>query len=158
MIIASQKAPGKPKKPICLRPSAQEGQYIRYRLNLSGEKLAGISLRLGLHPTCTHKVISGQRRSRRIEAEIARILGKADWNDVVLEARSEVQKKPVEVILEERRQAHEEKTKVQKGAFVRHREQNFEEVDRRAREVVAEEERGKQERKLERVARRRAPA
>jgi len=104
LIITPQKAPGKPKKPICLRPSAQEGQYIRYRLNLSGEKLAGVSLRLGLHPTCTHKVISGQRRSKRIESEIARILGKANWNEVVLEARSEVQKKPVSVILQEMEQ------------------------------------------------------
>ena len=55
-------------------------------------------------------VVSGHRRSARIEAEIARILGKASWNEVVLEARSEVQKKPVAVILremEQRRKARE---------------------------------------------------
>jgi len=46
-------------------------------------------------------VIYGKRSSTRIESEIARILGKADWNDVVLEARSEVQKKPVDVIVRE---------------------------------------------------------
>ena len=55
-----------------------------------------------VHHSTIYNVIRGQRSSRRIESEIARILGKADWNEVVLEARSEVQKKPVSVILQER--------------------------------------------------------
>jgi len=99
--IASPRASGKPNMPYRLRPSVQEGQYIRYRLNLSGKKLTEISQGLGLHRDNTHKVICGLRRSVRIESEIARILGKADWNEVVLEARSEVQGKPVEVIVQE---------------------------------------------------------
>jgi len=110
LIITPQKAPGKPNMPYRFRPSVQEGQYIRYRLNLSGKKLVEISRKLGLHPTCTRKVVCGLRRSSRIEAEVARILGKASWNEVVLEARSEIQKKPVNVIIQEMEQkAHNRK-------------------------------------------------
>jgi Zn-dependent oligopeptidase len=36
-----------------------------------------------------------------VEAEIARILGKNDWNEVVLEARSAVTGKPVNELVEE---------------------------------------------------------
>ena len=111
MSIAPKKASGKPITPIRLRPSVQEGQYIRYRLNLSGKKLVEISRKLGLHHTNTHKVICGFRRSFRIESEIARILGKADWNEVVLEARSEVQKKPISVILQETEQKTQSRRK-----------------------------------------------
>jgi hypothetical protein len=37
-----------------------------------------------------HKVLFGYRRSRKVESEISRILGKKDWNAVVMEARSAV--------------------------------------------------------------------
>jgi len=97
-------ASGKPILPNRYKPTQQEGQYIRYRLRLAGRKLVDISRKLELHDSSTRKVILGQRRSSRIESEIARILGKASWNDVVLEARSEVQKKPVKVILQEMKQ------------------------------------------------------
>jgi Zn-dependent oligopeptidase len=36
-----------------------------------------------------------------VEAEIARILGKSDWNEVVLEARSAVTGKPVTELVDE---------------------------------------------------------
>ena len=101
MSIAPPRASGKPKMPIRCRPSQQEGLHIRYKLNLAGKKLVEISRGLGIHDTSTRKVVFGLRSSARIESEIARILGKADWNDVVLEARSEVQKKPVEAIVRE---------------------------------------------------------
>ena len=32
-------------------------------------------------------VVAGRRRSRKVEAEIARLLGRSDWNEVVIEAR-----------------------------------------------------------------------
>jgi hypothetical protein len=78
--------------------------YIKYRLAFAGEKLVEISRKIGLHHSTAYHVIHGRRRSLRIEAEIARILGKASWNDVVLEARSEVQGKPVKVVLREMEQ------------------------------------------------------
>jgi len=59
-------------------------------------------------------VIYGKRLSARIESEIANILGKASWNDVVLEARSEVQKKPVELILREMEQRKDAANKASK--------------------------------------------
>jgi hypothetical protein len=82
----------------------QEGQYIKYRTNLAGIKLVTIARKLKLDRSAVSRVIYGKRRSSRIETEIARILGKASWNDVVLEARSEVQKKPVKIILQEMEQ------------------------------------------------------
>jgi len=77
-------ASSKPKPPIRCRPTLQEGQYIRYRLKLAGNNLVDISRKLLLHDTNARKVIIGIRRSARIESEIAKILGKASWNDVVL--------------------------------------------------------------------------
>jgi hypothetical protein len=74
---------------------------IQYRLKAGGEKFVGISRRLGLSFQLVANVVLGNRRSARVEAEIARILGKADWNEVVLEARSAVTGKPVQAIIEE---------------------------------------------------------
>jgi len=94
-------ASGKPKTPIRLKPLHREGLQILYRvksLGLSSNKLAQT---LNVHPSSISRVVHGKCRSARIESEIARILGKESWNDVVLEARSEVQKKPVKVIKQE---------------------------------------------------------
>jgi len=115
--IAPVKASGKPKMLIRYKPTKREGRYIQYRLRLSGETFASIARKLNLHKSTPDRIIYGQRRSARIEAEIARILGKADWNEVVLEARSEVQKKPVKVILEEMRRAREERRENQRAAL-----------------------------------------
>jgi hypothetical protein len=92
---------GKPKKPMRYNPTPQEGRYIQYRLCLAGKKAITISRKLGLHNSTVYNVIYGKRSSARIESEIIKIFGKADWNEVVLEARSEVQKKPVEAIVRE---------------------------------------------------------
>jgi len=108
-------ASGKPIMPIRYRPSPQEGQCIRYRLRLAGKKLVDVSRKFELHDTITGKIIYGKRRSARIESEIARILGKASWNDVVLEARSEVQKKPVKVILQEMEEKKQVASKTSRG-------------------------------------------
>ena len=101
MSLSPSKASGKPKTPIRYRPTQQEGKNIRYKLSLAGIKLSAVARTLSADRSTVSKVTRGLRRSARIESEIARILGKESWNDVVLEARSEVQKKPVEVIKQE---------------------------------------------------------
>ena len=101
MSLPSSKASGKPITPIRYRPTTQEGLYIRYKIYLTGINLTTIAKTLKVDATAVSKVTRGKRRSARIESEIARILGKESWNDVVLEARSEVQKKPVKVIKQE---------------------------------------------------------
>ena len=91
-----------------LRPTYSEGRYIRARTFLRGISIKKIADGLGVSSVSVHRTIYGKIRSANTEKEIARILGKADWNEVVLEARSEVQKKPVEVILNEMRQREQE--------------------------------------------------
>jgi Zn-dependent oligopeptidase len=110
-------------------PTKQEGLYIQYRLKSLGKKLANISQGLSLNNSTFYNVIYGKRRSARIEAEIARILGKASWNDVVLEARSEVQKKPVAVILREMEQKARERSKADKERMARYIAENSERAD-----------------------------
>jgi len=84
-----------------LRPVYNEGRYIKAQTFLQGISLKKIADNLGVSRASMHCVVYGRRRSKRIEAEIARVLGKASWNDVVLEARSEIQKKPVKTIIQE---------------------------------------------------------
>jgi hypothetical protein len=93
-----------------LRPVYNEGRCIRAHIFVQGFSLKKIADNLGVSRVSTHCVVYGKRRSVRIESEIARILGKKSWNEVVLEARSEVQKKPVSVILQEM----EQKTQVRR--------------------------------------------
>lgn len=117
MSIASIKASGKPNKPTRLKPLHKEGLRILFKVKDSGSSFTHLARSLNLHSSNVSNVVSGRRRSARIEAEIARILGKADWNEVVLEARSEVQKKPVKAILDEMRRAREERIKAQREAL-----------------------------------------
>jgi len=120
LILTPNKASGKPKKPTRYRPSPQEGHYIRYKTSLAGTRLATIARNLNTDRSTVSKVVRGLRRSVRIEAEIARILGKADWNEVVLEARSEIQKKPIKVILEEMRRTREGRLRTAKEKLGEH--------------------------------------
>lgn len=69
------------------RPTKTEGCRIQYLLKLAGVSYKQIGIRLGVSGELVLNVVTGRRRSRRVEAEIARILGKAEWNDVVIEAR-----------------------------------------------------------------------
>ena len=109
MSLPHQRVLYKEKLPstIRLRPDINEGRYIRSLAVLRGLSLKKITNSLGVSRVSVHCVIYGKRRSARIESKIAEILGKESWNDVVLEARSEVQKKPVEVILQEMNQRQE---------------------------------------------------
>jgi len=97
-------ASGKPKKPVRFRPCRREGLNIQYRLKDSNVSLSQVARDLCVDPSIVTRVLFGLRHSARIEAEIARLLGKPGWNEVVLEARSEVQGKPVSVILKEMEQ------------------------------------------------------
>lgn len=70
-----------------LHPTMQEGHYIKYFLKLKGFSLSAIGCRVRIKGETVLNVVCGRRRSRRVEAEIARVLGKANWNEVVAEAR-----------------------------------------------------------------------
>jgi len=103
-----------------LRPSGQEGLYIQYLLKATGQKFINLAREIRVSPRFIPLVVFGHRRSARIESEIAKILGHSSWNDVVLEARSEIQKKPVEVIVREMKQKHDAKTKAVKENMAAH--------------------------------------
>jgi len=118
--LSPSMASGKPNMPIRYRPSPQEGKYIRYKISLAGIGLAVIARTLKADRSTVSKVTRGLRRSARIESEIAKILGKASWNDVVLEARSEIQKKPVGVIVREMEQKRAAKIKAVESDMAAH--------------------------------------
>lgn len=69
------------------RPTYQEGFYIQYRLGLQGMSLQAVADKCSVSGFSVSYVIAGLCRSRRVEAEIARILDKESWDDVVIEAR-----------------------------------------------------------------------
>ena len=147
MNLTHRTASGKPIMPSRLRPTRQEGLYIQYRLKSLGKKLTNISRDLNLNNSTFYNVIYGKRCSARIEAEIARILGKANWSEVVLEARSEVQKKPVKVIL---REMEQEKREIMKGPITLEQMQAsrdwgpyLKQMRKEAAEAQAEQERAK---------------
>jgi hypothetical protein len=130
-------APGKPTMPDRYRPTPKEGLHIKYKLHLTGKNIIEIPIKMGLHYSNVYHVISGRRHSARIEAEIARILGKADWNEVVLEARSEVLKKPVAVILREMEREREKKTMLESrdwGPWLKAEKEQLPEMRKRDRE------------------------
>ena len=74
-------------KSVRLRPTKDEGFYIKYLLSLNSFSLTMLAINLQVSPVDTHNVVFGQRRSQKIETEIARVLGKNDWNELVTEAR-----------------------------------------------------------------------
>jgi hypothetical protein len=117
------------KEAVRLRPNRDEGLTIQYHLKRKRFSFVNIGESLKKSPQTVANVVSGRRRSARIEAEIARILGKADWNEVVLEARSEVQKKPVAVIRRETLQAREARRKTAREALARSINEGMGETD-----------------------------
>lgn len=70
-----------------LRPNQQEAHHIKYQLSINNYKLVDIAKYLAVSSQTVQNVVYGRRRSRKVEAEIARILGKPSWNDLVIEAR-----------------------------------------------------------------------
>jgi len=136
--LPSSKASGKPITPIRYRPTTQEGLYIRYKIYLTGINLTTIAKTLKVDATAVSKVTRGKRRSARIESEIAKILNKKSWNDVVLEARSEVQGKPVEVILQEIEQQMHNARKASAERMAQYITQNSERAERVIRKGLAD--------------------
>jgi DNA transposition AAA+ family ATPase len=64
-----------------------ETLYIKLLLETKGVQPKAVAIDLGVSYHAVCEVLSGRLRSARVEAEIARILGKASWNEVVQEAR-----------------------------------------------------------------------
>jgi hypothetical protein len=100
LILAKYRTPDK-ENSIRLRPNLHEGLNIQYKLKDLGESFALIGARLSVGKNTIYYVVFGRRRSARVEAEIARVLGKSDWNEVVLEARSAITGKPVNELVDE---------------------------------------------------------
>ena len=73
---------------FAITPKHHESAWIRYRLDLAGVGLTGIAQSLGLTKQAVSYVISGQRHSARIEAEIANIIGYPSWNAMLKAVRS----------------------------------------------------------------------
>ena len=101
MSLTPIKASSKPKKPIHLKPNRMEGYHIQFELKCLSNSFVSMAGLLGISPPSVRNVVFGRRRSARIEAEIARLLGKADWNEVVLEARAAVTGKSLKTIQQE---------------------------------------------------------
>ncbi len=86
MIIQKNEHSHKSRGPY-FRPSSSESHYIQFLLKQRGLSVANLGKSLRISRQFAHLVIYGRRRSRRVEAEIARILGHTEWNDVVMEAQ-----------------------------------------------------------------------
>ncbi len=72
---------------VAFLSNKQIGIHIKYLLESKRICFADLARNLKISQQMIQHVIYGRRRSRRVEAEIARILGHAEWNDVVMEAR-----------------------------------------------------------------------
>ncbi|UTC62578.1 hypothetical protein E4O05_01290 [Treponema sp. OMZ 787] len=70
-----------------LKPNTQESHYIKYLLGLEGFSFFAVGKGLSINGETVLNVVAGRRRSQKVESEIARILGKPSWNDLVIEAR-----------------------------------------------------------------------
>jgi hypothetical protein len=79
---------GKPKPGHELRiASHAESLFTQLLLELKGVPPKAVAIDLGLSASAVFSVLSGRLRSARVEAEIARILGWADWEQLVLHIR-----------------------------------------------------------------------
>ncbi len=68
------------------RPNKDESIYIHYQLKQHGYSFESVSIGLDIGRATVRNIVFGHRRSRRVEAEIARILGAESWNHLVTEA------------------------------------------------------------------------
>lgn len=81
----------KPKPGHELRVACRaENFYIRFLLEAKRSRPIDIAFASDLSASTVFGVLNGYNRSARAEAEIARILGRADWDEVVTEARQAV--------------------------------------------------------------------
>jgi transcriptional regulator with XRE-family HTH domain len=81
----------KPKPGHTLRvTSPAESLYIQFLLEAKRIHLKEIALALDLSTSTVLGALRGYHRSPRVEERVARILGRADWDEVVTEARQAI--------------------------------------------------------------------
>ena len=66
----------------------EEGMYIQYQLKLKGYTYAEIAAELDCSRSAVQKVVTGQAHSRRIEKEVASVLGYESWNTMLKTIRT----------------------------------------------------------------------
>jgi hypothetical protein len=91
--------------------------FIQYQLKIKTIGFSDIASKLNVAAPLVFNVVFGRRRSARVEAEITRILGRNDWNEVVLEARAAVSGKSVAVVAAEEKQRIEARNAAQVAAL-----------------------------------------
>jgi len=73
------------------KPIPPERCWVKYRLSLRGIRYAEIAHRASRSENYVSQVVCGRRRSERVEAAIAKMLGFASWGELMeialLEAR-----------------------------------------------------------------------
>lgn len=72
---------------FAITPRREESAWIRYQLDLAGTDLTRVARSLGLTKQSVSGVVSGKYHSARIEAEIARLIGFGEWNEMLLSLR-----------------------------------------------------------------------
>lgn len=70
-----------------ITPNRHESAWIRYKMELAGTDTSCVARSLGVSQPAVTRVISGLSHSARIEAEIARIIGFGEWNEMLLSLR-----------------------------------------------------------------------
>ena len=68
--------------------TSEEGMYIQYQLKLKGYTYAGIAAELDCSRSAVLQVVTGQAHSRRIEKEVASVLGFESWNTMLRTIRA----------------------------------------------------------------------
>lgn len=68
--------------------TSEEGMYIQYQLKLKGYTYAGIAAELDCSRSAVMQVVTGQAHSRRIEKEVASVLGYESWNTMLKTIRA----------------------------------------------------------------------
>ena len=75
-------------KVYAITPRPAESAWLRYKLELAGSDISCIARAFGITRSAVSRVVSGERHSARIEAEIARIIGYPSWNEMLKAVRS----------------------------------------------------------------------
>ena len=103
------------QRPEYYKPTHEEGLYIHFILKAKKLSFVRIAKSLGVAPQTVANITLGQRRSSRIKLSIAQMLGKQNWSEVVLEARSIIKRKPIEQIKKDIKQQWQTKKKETKN-------------------------------------------
>lgn len=84
LIVKAQER--KAKRPLDV--TSEEGMYIQYQLKLKGYTYAEIAAELDCSRSAVMQVVTGQAHSRRIEKEVASVLGYESWNTMLKTIRT----------------------------------------------------------------------